>query len=184
MIVLNGTSSAGKTTFARALQENSQHHFLRVGIDQMIEMMPERVNSWTGEENTGGFSLKKVSLEGEPTAYAVELGPFAHKVRKTFREVVRTMALEGHFLIVDDVYFGKEEVVRWKEALEGIRTLYVGLKVPLDVLEQREKARGDRMIGSARGLYALIHEGISYDVEIESPTESLSDAVAKVLGAI
>jgi chloramphenicol 3-O phosphotransferase len=39
---------------------------------------------------------------------------------------------------------------------------------PLDVLEERERKRGDRDIGLARWLYDRVHQGIRYDLEIDT----------------
>jgi chloramphenicol 3-O phosphotransferase len=39
---------------------------------------------------------------------------------------------------------------------------------PLDVLEAREAARGDRMIGLARWQYDRVHKDMTYDLEVDS----------------
>ncbi|MCB0092442.1 MAG: hypothetical protein KDE54_31355, partial [Caldilineaceae bacterium] len=40
VIYLNGPSSAGKTSLARALQSLLPGYYLHIGIDMLIEMMP------------------------------------------------------------------------------------------------------------------------------------------------
>ena len=52
----------------------------------------------------------------------------------------------GHHLIIDDVSFGKEQIDQWKETLKGFGVLWVGVNAPLPVLEQREKARNNRIV--------------------------------------
>jgi chloramphenicol 3-O-phosphotransferase len=42
IIFLNGTSSAGKTTLAHAIQEESQQPYLLAGIDSFFAMVPEK----------------------------------------------------------------------------------------------------------------------------------------------
>ena len=39
---------------------------------------------------------------------------------------------------------------------------------PLDVLETRERERGDRLIGLARWQFDRIHRGKRYDLEIDT----------------
>jgi chloramphenicol 3-O phosphotransferase len=44
----------------------------------------------------------------------------------------------------------------------------VGVFAPLDVLETRERERGDRLIGLARWQYDRVHKGMRYDLEIDA----------------
>jgi chloramphenicol 3-O phosphotransferase len=48
----------------------------------------------------------------------------------------------------------------------------VGVFAPFEVLEARERERGDRMIGLARWQYERVHRDMTYDLEIDtsSPT--------------
>jgi chloramphenicol 3-O phosphotransferase len=45
---------------------------------------------------------------------------------------------------------------------------FVGLRCPVDVLEARERARGDRRAGEARSDDAIVHGYGEYDLEIDS----------------
>lgn len=47
VIYINGPSSVGKSTLTRALQNALAETYLRIGIDQMIGMMPTRLNDWS-----------------------------------------------------------------------------------------------------------------------------------------
>lgn len=49
IIYLNGPSSSGKTTLAKALQHAFEKPFLHVGIGKIIGWIPEKINDWTGE---------------------------------------------------------------------------------------------------------------------------------------
>ena len=42
IVVLNGTSSAGKTSIARALQEIMETPYLHTGIDHFLPRVPKR----------------------------------------------------------------------------------------------------------------------------------------------
>jgi chloramphenicol 3-O phosphotransferase len=39
---------------------------------------------------------------------------------------------------------------------------------PLDVLEARERARGDRMIGLAHRQFRHVHSGLRYDLAVDT----------------
>jgi chloramphenicol 3-O phosphotransferase len=44
----------------------------------------------------------------------------------------------------------------------------IGIFAPLDFLEARERARGDRLIGLARWQYDRIHKDMKYDLEVDT----------------
>lgn len=53
-----------------------------------------------------------------------------------------------------------------------------------DVLDQRERDRGDRFIGQGRGVGATVHDFLIYDVEVDTSALAASDAAAVVLSAL
>ncbi len=180
IIYLNGPSSSGKTTLAKALQHAFEEPFLHVGIDKIIGWMPEKVNDWTGGEAPLGFSWKKGQDESGNPIQELQTGPYAQKIGETFREVVLALAKMGHHLIIDDVSFGKEQIDEWKEALKDFRVLWVGVNAPLSVLEQREKERGNRILGSARGQFHKVHTDATYDLEIDTHQSSPAENAEKI----
>jgi chloramphenicol 3-O phosphotransferase len=180
IIYLNGPSSSGKTTLAKALQHAFEEPFLHIGIDKIIGWMPEKINDWTGGEASLGYSWKKsVDASGSPIQ-ELQAGPYAQKIGKTFQEVVLALAKMGHCIVIDDVSFGKQQLDEWKKTLESFQVLWVGVNAPLPVLEQREKERGNRILGSARGQFHKVHVDVSYDLEIDTHQASISENVEKI----
>ena len=180
IIYLNGPSSSGKTTLAKALQQALEPPFLHVGIDKIIGWMPEKVNNWTGGTSHLGYSWKEDKDHLGLPIQELQIGPFARKIGETFQEVILTLAREGHYIIIDDVSFGKDQVDAWKDLLKEFSVLWVGIKSPLPVLEQREKERGNRIIGSARGQFYKVHADTSYDLEIDTHHNSIDEAVSRI----
>ncbi|HEY2810817.1 MAG TPA: AAA family ATPase [Rhabdochlamydiaceae bacterium] len=180
IIYLNGPSSSGKTTLAKALQHVFEEPFLHVGIDKIIGWMPEKINDWTGGEAPLGYSWKKSQDEAGNPIQELQAGPYAQKIGAMFREVVLALAKMGHHIIVDDVSFGKNQVDEWKEVLKHFRVLWVGVNAPLSVLEQREKERGNRILGSARGQFHKVHLDITYDLEIDTHEADLRENTEKI----
>jgi chloramphenicol 3-O phosphotransferase len=76
------------------------------------------------------------------------------------------MAAQGNDLIVDDVLL--DGTVGYAELLAPFRLFRVGVFAPLDVLEARERQRGDRLIGLARWQYDRVHKDAVYDLEIDA----------------
>lgn len=180
IIYLNGPSSSGKTTLAKALQHALEEPFLHLGIDKIIGWMPEKINDWTGEEAPLGYSWKANKDETGSPIQELQIGPYAKKIAETFQEVVLTLAKMGHHLIIDDVSFGKEQIDAWKEALKKFQVLWVGVNAPLSILEQREKDRGNRIVGSARGQFHKVHHNATYDLEIDTYHTTLDESVEKI----
>lgn len=181
IIYLNGPSSSGKTTLAKALQDAFEEPYLLIGLDKVIGWMPEKFNDWTGGDAPLGYSWK----EGlDPTGHPIQelqMGPYAKMIEETYRQVVVALAKMGHYLIIDDVSIGKEEVDKWKEALKDFSVLWVAVNAPLHVLEQREKDRGNRMKGSARGHFDKVHLDIIYDLELHTHQSNVNECVEKII---
>ena len=95
IIYLNGPSSSGKTTLAKALQQAFEEPFLHVGLDKIIGWMPEKINNWTGGEASLGYSWKESLDESGNLVQELQAGPYAQKIGKTLQEVILTLAKWG-----------------------------------------------------------------------------------------
>lgn len=175
IIYLNGPSSSGKTTLTKHLQKCFSEPYLHIGIDKIIGFMPEKVNNWWGDPAPEGFSLNPVTDPTGHPAYQIQTGPFAKKITRTLKDFAVLLASQKYNLIIDDVALGSTEVEEWKEALKEYNVLYVGVHAPLEILEERERLRGDRIPGGARGQYFTVHKNVSYDIEIETHTQTLEE---------
>lgn len=180
VIYLNGPSSSGKSTLSKALQEHFDEPYLHIGIDSMIAMMPEKLNDWTGQPAPEGFSWKKISLDDGSQSYEIKMGPYAQKMQETFVEVIRVLAQQGHNVIIDDVLYPGELMKERQAALKDLTVLYVGVIAPIEELERREIARGDRLVGTARLQHEQIHRGVDYDLMIDTFALSTEEAVRQI----
>lgn len=112
------------------------------------------------------------------------MGPTAHLVTESMKDIVVAMVKIGLNVIVDDVE-NENGLFRWKEHLVDYNTLYVGLTAHLAVLEQREQERGNRMIGTARDQYrwspgSSTHYNLFLDTSSKS-TDELAEITAKAV---
>jgi chloramphenicol 3-O phosphotransferase len=114
IIYLNGPSSSGKTTLAKALQHSFETLFLLVGIDKIIGWMPEKVNDWTGGEAPLGYSWKKDKDSSGSLIHKLQTGPYAKQIAKTFQEIVLLLAQKGHPIIIDDVLLANSRLMSGK----------------------------------------------------------------------
>lgn len=88
------------------------------------------------------------------------------------------MARSGARVIIDDVFLGGAAAQeRWQTFVGDLDVLWVGVRCDSAVAEGREIARGDRVAGMAAKQAAVVHQGVAYDVEVDTThTESLECA--------
>jgi chloramphenicol 3-O phosphotransferase len=169
IVLLNGVGSAGKSSTARALQAMTCEPFLHVQMDAFLDMLPDAL-----QDHADGFAYETVHEEGKPLV-VIKSGPVGTRALRGMRHAVAAMAGQGNNLIVDDVMRASERA-EYADLLSAFAVFWVGVFAPLDVLEARERRRGDRLIGLARWQYDRVHQGMTYDLEIDTsiatPVES------------
>jgi chloramphenicol 3-O phosphotransferase len=161
VILLNGVGSAGKSSIAKALQTITAEPFLHVAMDAFLDMMPARY--W---DHPDGLAFETVHQDGKP-AVVIKSGPVVDRTLLGMRHAVAAMARAGNNLIVDDVLL-ENEMAEYASLLADVTFHAVGVFAPLDVLEARERERGDRLIGLARWQYDRVHQGRRYELELDT----------------
>ncbi len=168
VIVLNGTSSSGKSGIARCLQAILPDPWIALGIDTLIRSLP--VASVPSPVSASGLTF---AADG-----TVVIDPVFQRLEVAFSAGVAAMVKAGARVIVDDVFLsGAGSQQRWQNALDGIEVLWVGVQCEVAVAAGRELARGDRVPGLAASQAEVVHLGVSYDLQVDTTrTESLECA--------
>ena len=161
IVLLNGVGSAGKSSIAKALQTITTKPFLHVQMDAFIEMLPNDL-----QEGSDGFSYETVHKDGNPLV-VIKTGPVGARTLRGMRHAIAALAGQGNNLIVDDVLCDGE-MPEYRVLLSEFDLCLVGVFAPLDVIEARERARGDRLIGLARWQYDRVHKDIDYDLIVDT----------------
>jgi chloramphenicol 3-O phosphotransferase len=167
VIVLNGGSSSGKSGIARCLQAVLPDPWLALGTDTLIEVMPVSMQT-----STAGIEF---ASEGE-----VVVGPEFRRLEAAWIAGLAAMAHAGAGIIVDEVFLGgAASQQRWKKALGTLGVLWIGVRCDSTIAAGREIARGDRVSGMAAAQAELVHQGVLYDLEVDTThTEALACAQA------
>lgn len=149
IILLNGASSAGKSTLARAIQAALDEPFLHCSSDLLAVGLPERRDP-----------------EG-PFAWWGNVRP---RFFAGFHRCVVALALAGNDLIVDHVIEFADWRADLRELLLPFDVFFVGVHCSLGEIERRERERGDRRIGEGREHVEVdrIHEFGPYDFEVDT----------------
>jgi chloramphenicol 3-O phosphotransferase len=182
VILLNGTSSAGKTTLARAIQEESRRPYLLAGIDTFFAMVPDRWGGGRGGPlSRDGFHYDTSEQDGRPVTI-IRYGAAGRRMLRAMHASVAALTVAGNDLVVDEMLLAPELLAGWLDALTGLDVLFVGVHCPLPVLESRERERGRRSRpGLARGHLRTVHEHGRYDLEVDTSTAPAAELAATVL---
>ncbi|GAA2210210.1 hypothetical protein GCM10009850_056690 [Nonomuraea monospora] len=141
---------------ARSLQAVLSEPWLSISIDDLVDAMPAAMQS-----ADGGI---EISDDGE-----VHVGPDFRRLQRAWREGIAAMARAGAPVIVDDVFLGgPSSQQEWEKALSGLDVLWVGVRCESAVAARRELARRDRPQGMAELQAEVVHQGVRYDVEVDT----------------
>lgn len=175
IVILNGVSSVGKSSIARALQTLAAEPILNVSGDAFLSMLPPRL--W-GQPD--GIIVTQQQTNGTPFI-EVEMGTRVESLMCGMRAAVAALARAGNSCIVDDVMLTPADQGAYLEWAGLIPLHFVGLHAPLAVLEERERQRGDRLLGLARWQSSRVHKGMQYDFELDTSERSPAEC-AKAIG--
>jgi chloramphenicol 3-O phosphotransferase len=165
VVVLNGTSSSGKTTLARAFQELAGSLFLNFSIDSILYALPQRAL----DRIVAGTTIPDLPYLELHTAYYA---------------CVRELAALGRDLVIDNAITSRAQAERLVAAVTGHRVLLVSVASPPEVLERRERARGDRNIGLASRQLATIDRWLEYDLRIDTSVLNPNEGAERIVAAL
>jgi chloramphenicol 3-O phosphotransferase len=155
IIFLNGTSSSGKTTLLKALQNHLQEPYLDMGIDRFIWMLPSRY-------------LDR-PLWDDVLGKALQSGPVGLVLFSGMHHAIAAASQRGNNVVADHVFVEKAWVEECANLFAGMNAYLIGLHCPLEILEQRELDRKDRTLGQARAQFDVIHKySTAYDLQVDT----------------
>jgi chloramphenicol 3-O phosphotransferase len=162
IILVNGASSAGKSTLCRALQDALELPFWHYSIDHF--------------RGTGVLPWKRID-QGDFAWTALRPAFF-----DGFHRCLPALASAGNHLIVEHIVETKAWMRDLVALLSPFDVFFIGVHCPLDELVRREAARGDRPLGDARRDFQTVHTFGTYDLEIDA-TRPIEENVALSIAA-
>jgi chloramphenicol 3-O phosphotransferase len=172
VVVLNGGSSSGKSSTARALQDVMTGLWLTFGTDVLAEALPGR-----GDDPRSGLVL-------EPDG-TVTVKPEFRAVEEIWYQGLAVMAARGARLILDEVFLaGGAGQQRLRTLLGDLDVLWAGVHCDPLVAAKREAARPDRVRGMAVSQAVAVHAGVVYDVEVDTTNCSATACARRIAEAV
>lgn len=168
VIVINGGSSSGKSGIVRCLQAILPDPWLRLGVDDLIDALPPALKNADDGVQFGG--------QGR-----VEIGEGFRAAEIAWTTGIAAMARAGARVIIDDAFLGgASSQERTRALLNGLDVLWVGVRCDAAVAAGREIARGDRVSGMAASQAELVHEGVGYDLEVDTTRSEAIDCARAI----
>lgn len=162
-IILNGSSSAGKTWIAQELMKLLGPEAIYTGLDEILE-----------RNRPAGTGLMHQLLRhfkfSNRLKILYQLNAEIAEHLKQRRNVIADVAIMEPLALKD-----------LAEKLQRQNAYFIGVKPPLAVSEEWEKARGDRPAGQARKHYHIIHQHNVYDLTIDTSIISPQSAADLIL---
>lgn len=183
IIFLNGTSSAGKTTLAHALQELLNEPWLHIALDQFRDGLPAKyrgLNSPHGSTGEAGLNVVPV-IDVENPFTAIRFGKAGRKMLLGMRRAIRALVETGNNVIIDDIILESEFLQDYLDVFDGLEVIFVGVRCPIEIINKREAARPGRFPGTARGHMEICHAHGDYDVNVDTGTSSPQQCAAQVI---
>lgn len=158
VILLNGPSSSGKSTLAKALQEmireKRSEKYEVVSIDDFMRTDPMEP-IWEDDV---------FAVSGDLCQRALEL-------------------LEtGSGVIIDHVITSERIFSQLKEMLHAYPLRLIHVTCPPEILREREKARGDRCPGSAEASAGFLFPREGYDLTVDTGTTPPAQNASRIIG--
>ena len=158
VIVLNGTSSSGKSSLAAALQERLEGSWLHAEMDLFARMLPRR--------------------------YQITPARWGSLREGSFAAVAALARARNN--VIFDIVLPPSARSELAAALDDVPTVFIGVTCQQDVAEEREAIRADRAVGLVAKQIDVVHRGCDYDFTVDtvgsSPVEA-ADQIADWLNA-
>ena len=127
--------------------------------------------------------LRFIRHDTSPPEVEIVCGPAVDRLLAGMRASIAALARCGNNIIVDDVLVD-EDGSAYRLALAGLDVLWVGVMAPLDVIEARERQRGDRDIGLARWQFVRVHRNIPYDLTVDAARSTPAEIAGQILSRL
>ena len=157
IIFLNGTSSSGKSSLAKALQETLDELYLHISVDGFLHLIPGK---WWDD--------KEVVQQEFP------------RWLSGFHASAASIARAGNWIILDHVLENPKWLDECVELFDGMEVIFVGMHCSLEELERRELERGDRRKGLAHSQFEKVHVHGIYDIQIDTSTNATKECASVI----
>jgi chloramphenicol 3-O phosphotransferase len=176
ILLLIGTSSAGKSTLAGELQAILPDHYLLFGLDDVFRMVSPRWGGGLG----GPLSYRGFRYDHDLTGptIAIRYGDVGRAILDGMHHAVAAFAQAGTSVIVEEMLLDRWVLSGWARALAPYQAYLVKVLASRVALEEREARRGHPH-GLAHGHYE-VNDIPFFDRLIDTTGKAPGDAASEL----
>lgn len=167
-ILLNGASSAGKSSISKELQKMMVEPFLIMSVDHFFCASPPyffKYDPWMYDTDIPFNDSIKIPTDDKDFDTLMASFP---KIISGFHRSIKAMLDAGNNLIIDHGFHKLSWYNECRELLKDEDVLYVKITCDKKTLTKREKKRGDRPTGMAVYQESVVHREVDYDYIIDT----------------
>jgi chloramphenicol 3-O phosphotransferase len=97
---------------------------------------------------------------------------------------IAALAQAGNNIVADHVLVERAWVDECAQLFADLPAYLIGVYCPLEVLEQREKARRNRTWGQARAQFSIVHAHTVYDLELDTSVLSAAACAQQIVAQL
>jgi chloramphenicol 3-O phosphotransferase len=188
LILLNGSSSCGKTSTCRALQDMFEDQYILLGLDVYSQATPPKQNNMKTIE-PGYFTAEKYMKDGLPY-FHITTGPLLDQVICTSYLSIAVFLDKGINIISDQLFWSPAWFKAALDAFIPFKVFFVGMFVSDEEGARRENKRGagdeqnviegGRLGGWNRTSAIVTHKNMVYDFEIDNTSLSIEETASGI----
>jgi chloramphenicol 3-O phosphotransferase len=99
-------------------------------------------------------------------------------------QAIAALSRAGNHVIADHVLVEPAWLRECIHVFGELPAFFVGVRCPLDVLEQREKERRNRTWGQAKAQFGVVHAHGTYDLEVDTSISSPEECARQIKARI
>lgn len=166
VIILNGASSAGKSSIVKVLQEKLPVLYLNFSIDSILYALPDS------------------DLESMMRGAAITKAEYSYsKLVLGYHAAAASLLKSGNRLILDNAITKAEWRLDLEFHLAPFEAFWIGIECETEELRRREKCRGDRALGTAEREAAIVHDGFRYNLTLDTSSRSSQLCADRIISA-
>ncbi|ANF97840.1 chloramphenicol phosphotransferase CPT family protein [Paenibacillus bovis] len=172
IVLLNGTSSSGKTSISNELINQKEILFHHLSLDEFFDNYNDFVNNKLIGTSPKEIDHQVVSQIVDDSVFSVY-----HSTVKLFSEM-------GLNVIADTVMDSDKRFNECLDMFADQSVLFVGVQCSKEELARREQKRGDRNIGLADFQFDQIYRFDEYDLKVNTEALNPAECAKEILNFI
>lgn len=144
---------------------------MTLGVDDLIRALPR------GGEPSGAHPSIAFLADG-----SISVDDDFRRAEAAWYEGLAAIARSGVGVIIDEVFLGaRASQEHLAHALSDLAVLWVGVHCDPEVATARERGRSDRIVGMARLQAEQVHQGVIYELVVDTTGASAEECASAVI---